>query len=52
MKRLPGPHQTAFENREYMYNFVRNEIRIHQQKESPEEPNDIIYHYLAQIEKV
>lgn len=51
MKRLPGPHQTAFENREYMYNFVRNEIRIHQQKESPEEPNDIIYHYLAQIEK-
>ncbi|XP_069817980.1 cytochrome P450 2J4-like isoform X2 [Dendropsophus ebraccatus] len=51
MKHLPGPHQTAFKNREYMYDFVRNEIRIHQQNESPKEPDDVIYHYLAQIAK-
>ncbi|KAM3937241.1 cytochrome P450 2J2-like [Leptodactylus fuscus] len=51
MKHLPGPHQRAFQNHEYMSNFVRNEIRIHQQTESPEEPDDVIYHYLAQITK-
>ncbi|XP_073525736.1 cytochrome P450 2J2-like [Phyllobates terribilis] len=51
MKRLPGPHQKIFKNQEYMYNFVRNEIRIHQQNESPEGPNDFIDHYLAQITK-
>ncbi|XP_077105206.1 cytochrome P450 2J4-like isoform X2 [Ranitomeya variabilis] len=51
MKCLPGSHQEMFKNRDYIYNFVRNEIRIHQQNESPEEPNDLIHHYLAQIAK-
>ncbi|XP_073428357.1 cytochrome P450 2J2-like [Dendrobates tinctorius] len=51
MKRLPGSHQKMFKNRNYIYNFVRNEIRIHQQNESLEEPNDLIDHYLAQIAK-
>ncbi|XP_069601582.1 cytochrome P450 2J4-like [Ranitomeya imitator] len=51
MKCLPGSHQEMFKNRDYIYNFVRNEIRIHQQNELPEEPNDLIDHYLAQIAK-
>ncbi|KAM4053907.1 cytochrome P450 2J2-like [Anomaloglossus baeobatrachus] len=51
MKRLPGPHQKIFKNQEFMYNFIRNEIRIHQQNESLEEPDDLIDHYLAQIAK-
>ncbi|XP_066460298.1 cytochrome P450 2J2-like [Eleutherodactylus coqui] len=51
MKRLPGPHQDTFKTQDLMYDFVRSEIRIHQQNESPEEPDDIIYHYLAQIAK-
>ncbi|XP_072007576.1 cytochrome P450 2J2-like [Engystomops pustulosus] len=51
MKHLPGPHQTTFKNQKYMQNFVRNEIKIHQQNGSPMEPDDIIYHYLTQMEK-
>ncbi|XP_044128621.1 cytochrome P450 2J6-like [Bufo gargarizans] len=51
MKHLPGPHQKVFKNREYLGDFVSKEVRIHQQNKSPEEPDDIIYHYLAQIEK-
>ncbi|XP_056378985.1 cytochrome P450 2J2-like [Hyla sarda] len=51
MKHLPGPHQTAFKKKEHLCNFVRHEIKIHQQDKSPEEPDDLIYHYLAQITK-
>ncbi|KAM4710367.1 cytochrome P450 2J2-like [Discoglossus pictus] len=51
MQSLPGPHQKTFKNQEYLENFVRNEIRIHQENGTPEEPDDLIYYYLSQIEK-
>ncbi|KAM8961768.1 cytochrome P450 2J2-like isoform 2-T2 [Pelodytes ibericus] len=51
MRRLPGPHQKAFENMEYLETFVRGEIRYHQENGTPEEPEDVIDHYLAQITK-
>ncbi|XP_053558508.1 cytochrome P450 2C14 isoform X2 [Bombina bombina] len=51
MSHVPGPHQKSFENKEYIENFVKDEIRIHQENGIPEEPNDLIDHYLVQMEK-
>ncbi|XP_075047347.1 cytochrome P450 2J4-like [Mixophyes fleayi] len=51
IKHLPGPHQKTFRSKEYLEKFVKQEIRIHQENGSPEEPDDLIDHYLAQIAK-
>ncbi|XP_075453632.1 cytochrome P450 2J4-like [Ascaphus truei] len=51
MRHIPGPHQEAFVKKEYIENVIRKEIRIHQENRSPEEPQDVIDHYLAQIIK-
>ncbi|MEE6516681.1 hypothetical protein FKM82_026355 [Ascaphus truei] len=51
MRHIPGPHQEAFVKKEYIENVIRKEIRIHQENGSPEESQDVIDHYLAQIIK-
>ncbi|XP_063769999.1 cytochrome P450 2J2-like isoform X2 [Pseudophryne corroboree] len=51
IKHLPGPHWKTFKNKTYLDNFVKQEIRIHQENGPPEEPEDLIDHYLAQIAK-
>ncbi|MEE6520796.1 hypothetical protein FKM82_018734 [Ascaphus truei] len=51
MRHIPGPHQEAFVKKEYLDTFIRKEIRIHQENRSPEEPQDVIDHYLSQIIK-
>ncbi|KAM8962350.1 cytochrome P450 2C29-like [Pelodytes ibericus] len=51
MRHIPGPHRKTFEKQNYLKNFVKNEIRYHQENGIPEEPSDLIDHYLAQITK-
>ncbi|XP_053312611.1 cytochrome P450 2C20-like [Spea bombifrons] len=51
MQRVPGPHHKSFECKRLLDDFVRNEIRIHQENGTPEEPSDVIDHYLTQIRK-
>ncbi|XP_053312601.1 cytochrome P450 2J4-like [Spea bombifrons] len=51
MRHVPGPHQKIFETKEYIDNFVRNEIRNHQENEKAEEPSDVIEYYLDKIRK-
>ncbi|XP_040212925.1 cytochrome P450 2J6-like [Rana temporaria] len=52
MKHLPGPHQKAFEIMEHLHQFTDNEIRIHKENGSLEEPQDVIDYYLAHISKI
>ncbi|XP_072007508.1 cytochrome P450 2J4-like isoform X1 [Engystomops pustulosus] len=51
MKRIPGPHQTAFRHMNYLNEYAKNEIKIHKENISSGEPQDVIDHYLAQIKK-
>uniref|UniRef100_A0A8C8RJ50 Uncharacterized protein n=1 Tax=Pelusios castaneus TaxID=367368 RepID=A0A8C8RJ50_9SAUR len=51
MNHLPGPHQKSFYCQEFLRSFARKEIRNHQENGSPDESQDFIDFYLAQIDK-
>ncbi|CAM4715378.1 cytochrome P450 2J6-like [Lepidochelys kempii] len=51
MNHLPGAHQKAFYCQEFLRSFARKELRSHQESGSPDEPQDFIDFYLAQIDK-
>nr|XP_042699895.1 cytochrome P450 2C13, male-specific-like [Chrysemys picta bellii] len=51
MDHLPGTHQKVFYCQEFVRSFARKEIRSHQESGSPDEPQDFIDFYLAQIDK-
>uniref|UniRef100_A0A7M4FYF1 Cytochrome P450 2J6-like n=1 Tax=Crocodylus porosus TaxID=8502 RepID=A0A7M4FYF1_CROPO len=52
MDHLPGPHKKAFSSYEVLNCFAREEIRKHLERGTPDEPEDFIDFYLAEIEKV
>ncbi|XP_019388398.1 PREDICTED: cytochrome P450 2C31-like isoform X2 [Crocodylus porosus] len=51
MDHLPGPHKKAFSSYEVLNCFAREEIRKHLERGTPDEPEDFIDFYLAEIEK-
>ncbi|XP_034989529.1 cytochrome P450 2J2 [Zootoca vivipara] len=51
MRRLPGPHQKAFECLAKGHAMIRDEIKSHEKTRDPIDPQDLIDHYLNQIEK-
>ncbi|XP_033006742.1 cytochrome P450 2C23-like isoform X1 [Lacerta agilis] len=51
MKCIPGPHKKALTARDFVCSFIRKEISKHQIAGVPDDPQDFIYSYLAQIEK-
>ncbi|NXU51191.1 CP2J5 protein, partial [Turnix velox] len=51
MSRLPGPHKKALSSYDALSSFARTEIRRHMERGIPDEPQDFIDCYLAQIEK-
>uniref|UniRef100_A0A8C5F239 Cytochrome P450 2J2 n=1 Tax=Gopherus evgoodei TaxID=1825980 RepID=A0A8C5F239_9SAUR len=51
MDHLPGSHQKIFYCQEFLRSFARKEVRSHQERGSPDEPQDFIDFYLAQIDK-
>ncbi|XP_067417145.1 cytochrome P450 2J2-like, partial [Emydura macquarii macquarii] len=51
MNHLPGPHQKVFYCHEFLRSFARNEIRNHRENGPPDELQDFIDFYLAQIDK-
>ncbi|XP_039343318.1 cytochrome P450 2J6-like [Mauremys reevesii] len=51
MDHLPGTHQKVFCCHEFLRSFARKEVRSHQERGSPDEPQDFIDFYLAQIDK-
>lgn len=52
MCRLPGPHKKALSCYDVLSSFARKEIRRHMERGMPDEPQDFIDFYLAEIEKV
>ncbi|XP_029905578.1 cytochrome P450 2J2-like [Myripristis murdjan] len=48
---LPGPHQTIHSNYRKIVAFLQMEIQKHQEEWNPEDPQDYIDTYLAEIEK-
>ncbi|XP_035190981.1 cytochrome P450 2J6-like isoform X1 [Oxyura jamaicensis] len=51
MCRLPGPHKKALSCYDILSSFARKEIRRHVERGMPDEPQDFIDFYLAEIEK-
>ncbi|XP_077682976.1 cytochrome P450 2J2-like [Eretmochelys imbricata] len=51
MRHLPGPQQKARSCCEFVRPFIRKEIRSHKERGIPDEPQDFIDFYLAQIAK-
>uniref|UniRef100_A0A8D0H969 Cytochrome P450 family 2 subfamily AB member 18 n=1 Tax=Sphenodon punctatus TaxID=8508 RepID=A0A8D0H969_SPHPU len=51
MDHVPGPHQKLFACHKFLHTFARKEIRIHEENGTPEESQDFIDFYLAQIGK-
>ncbi|NXW27997.1 CP2J2 protein, partial [Phaetusa simplex] len=51
MCRLPGPHKKALSSYDVLSNFARKEIRRHVERGMPDEPQDFIDFYLAEMEK-
>ncbi|XP_063162790.1 cytochrome P450 2J4-like [Candoia aspera] len=49
---LPGPHKTALCSRDFVWAFIRKEIRKHQDAGTQEKGHDFIQCYLAEIEKM
>ena len=52
MRHLPGPHQKALSARDFVCSFIKKEIAKHQDAGVPDDPQDFIDFYLAQMEKV
>uniref|UniRef100_A0A8C4VA10 Uncharacterized protein n=1 Tax=Falco tinnunculus TaxID=100819 RepID=A0A8C4VA10_FALTI len=50
--RLPGPHKKALSCYDVLSSFARKEIRRHVERGIPDEPQDFIDFYLAEMEKV
>ncbi|KFP33958.1 Cytochrome P450 2J6, partial [Colius striatus] len=48
---LPGPHQKVLLSYDVLSNFVRTEISRHVERGTPDEPQDFIDFYLAEMEK-
>ncbi|XP_075794251.1 cytochrome P450 2J4-like isoform X2 [Pelodiscus sinensis] len=51
MDHLPGPHKKMVSSHEFMYRFAKEEIRCHRERGVPDEPQDFIDFYLAQMVK-
>ncbi|KAG8455219.1 hypothetical protein GDO86_001419 [Hymenochirus boettgeri] len=51
MRCIPGPHKKPFELLKYVEDFIKKEIKLHEENGSQDDPQDIIGHYLAQIAK-
>ncbi|NXK76011.1 CP2J2 protein, partial [Amazona guildingii] len=51
MCRLPGPHKKTLSCYDVLSSFARKEIRRHVERGIPNEPQDFIDFYLAEIEK-
>ncbi|KFQ29506.1 Cytochrome P450 2J6, partial [Merops nubicus] len=51
MSHLPGPHKKALSSYDVLCSFSRTEIRRHVERGIPDEPQDFIDFYLAEIEK-
>ncbi|XP_020667145.3 cytochrome P450 2J4 [Pogona vitticeps] len=51
MRHLPGPHQKALSARDFVCSFIKKEIAKHQDAGVPDDPQDFIDFYLAQMEK-
>ncbi|XP_032659771.1 cytochrome P450 2J6-like [Chelonoidis abingdonii] len=51
MHHLPGPQQKVNSCCEFVRSFIRKEIRSHKERGIPDEPQDFIDFYLAQIAK-
>ncbi|NXT84703.1 CP2J5 protein, partial [Zapornia atra] len=51
MRHLPGPHKKTLSCYDVLSNFARKEIRIHVERGIPDEPQDFIDFYLAEMEK-
>uniref|UniRef100_A0A8C4J4C4 Cytochrome P450 2J2-like n=1 Tax=Dromaius novaehollandiae TaxID=8790 RepID=A0A8C4J4C4_DRONO len=52
MCHLPGPHKKALSCYDVLSSFARKEIRRHMERGIPDEPQDFIDFYLAEMEKV
>uniref|UniRef100_A0A8B9QE40 Cytochrome P450 2J6-like n=1 Tax=Apteryx owenii TaxID=8824 RepID=A0A8B9QE40_APTOW len=52
MHHLPGPHKKALSCYDVLSSFARREIRRHKERGIPDEPQDFIDFYLAEMEKV
>ncbi|XP_015687190.2 cytochrome P450 2C8-like [Protobothrops mucrosquamatus] len=51
MECVPGPHKRALSLRDFVWSFIREEIKKHQEADHGEKGQDFIHFYLAQIEK-
>ncbi|XP_015687192.2 cytochrome P450 2J2-like [Protobothrops mucrosquamatus] len=51
MPYIPGPHRRALFLRDFVWSFIREEIKKHQEADHGEKGQDFIHFYLAQIEK-
>ncbi|XP_078543661.1 cytochrome P450 2J2-like [Lissotriton helveticus] len=49
MRHLPGPHKNVFKEYRQVAEFVREEIAIHRKNWTPDEPQDLIDYYLAEL---
>uniref|UniRef100_A0A8D0H9N7 Cytochrome P450 family 2 subfamily AB member 14 n=1 Tax=Sphenodon punctatus TaxID=8508 RepID=A0A8D0H9N7_SPHPU len=52
MRYLPGPHKKTLACRDFIYSFVRKEIKNHEAAGTLDDPRDFIDFYLAKMEKV
>uniref|UniRef100_A0A8D0L8V3 CP2J2 protein n=1 Tax=Sphenodon punctatus TaxID=8508 RepID=A0A8D0L8V3_SPHPU len=48
---LPGPHKKFLTSYTFLCSFIKKEIKNHEERGTPEEPQDFIDYYLAQIDK-
>uniref|UniRef100_A0A8C8SU94 Cytochrome P450 2J6-like n=2 Tax=Pelusios castaneus TaxID=367368 RepID=A0A8C8SU94_9SAUR len=51
MDHLPGPHKKLLSYNKFLYSFAKEEIRRHEESGIPDEPQDFIDFYLAQMAK-
>nr|XP_042699866.1 cytochrome P450 2J2-like isoform X2 [Chrysemys picta bellii] len=51
MDHLPGPHKEVLASHRFLYCFAKEEIRRHEESGVPDEPQDFIDFYLAQMVK-
>ncbi|XP_060623324.2 cytochrome P450 2J6-like [Anolis sagrei] len=52
MSHIPGSHQKALSARDFVCSFIKREINKHQDMVATDDPQDFIYSYLAQLEKM